>query len=345
MHDGGSPGNAVTESAAPRQPAPRTRPIQKMRRAVVDFIIAVFALPAGLLLRRARRAWPYMPLTRKVLRFAGVFPVREHFYEPVTHAQDLRRPLDEERTIPGLDLNGAEQRALLGELKYAEELRRFPLQKDANAAGPSFFYHNGAFEGADAGMLYSMIRRFRPRRMIEIGSGNSTLIARAAIARNQADDAAYSCRHVCIEPYGKPWLEEIGAEIVRSRVELCDLALFDQLEDGDILFVDSSHVIRPQGDVLYEVLEVFGRLKAGVLIHVHDMFTPRDYIAEWVLSDQRLWDEQYLIEAFLAYNREFKIVAALNYLYHNHPQELLAACPIPGSGKNTEPRSFWMRRV
>src|SRR5262245_10750128 len=177
MHDGGSPGNAVTEFTQQQPRAPRGRPIQKVRRAVVDFVIAVFALPAGLLLRRARRAWPHMPLTRKVLRLAGVFPVREHFYEPVTHAEDLRRPLDAERTIPGLDLNAVEQRALLSELEYADELRRFPLQKDANAAAPAFFYHNGAFEGADAGMLYSMIRRFRPRRMIEIGSGNSTLIA------------------------------------------------------------------------------------------------------------------------------------------------------------------------
>ena len=343
MHDSGTPGSAQAQRL-PAAPA-RRRPIQRMRRALVDFIIAIFALPAGALLRRARRAWPHMPLTRKVLRFVGVFPLRIHFYEPGVFPEDLRRPLDEERSIPGLDLNTAEQLDLLGQFSYADELRQFPLQKDANAAAPSFHYHNGSFEGADAGILYSMIRRFRPRRMIEIGSGNSSLIARAAITRNQAEDPSYSCRHICIEPYGKPWLEQIGAEIVRKRVELCDLTLFDQLEDGDILFVDSSHVVRPQGDVLYEVLEVFGRLKPGVLIHVHDMFTPRDYIAEWVISDQRLWDEQYLVEAFLAYNTHFKIVAALNYLYHNHPQKLLAACPVAGTGKNLEPRSFWMRRV
>lgn len=342
--DSGLP-HSVQAHQGPAGPAPGRLTIKKMRRAVVDFIIAIFALPAGMLLRRARRAWPHMPLTRKMLRVAGVFPVREHFYEPVVFAEDLRRPLTEERTIAGLDLNVAGQVELLAQLQYADELRQLPLDGDARAARPSFFYHNGAFEGADAGYLYSMIRRFKPKRFIEIGSGNSTLLARLAMARNTAEQADYACRHICIEPYGKPWLEEIGAEIVRSRVELCDPALFDQLEDGDILFVDSSHVIRPQGDVVFEILEVFGRLKPGVLIHIHDIFTPRDYIEEWVLSEQRLWDEQYMLEAFLAFNERFKIIGAVNYLSHNYREALLAACPIPGTGKNLEPRSFWIRRV
>lgn len=319
--------------------------IKTIRRSIVDAVIAILAFPSGAVLRRARRAWAHMPLTRKVLRFVGVFPVRQHFYEPVIFAEDLRRPLTQERKIPGLDLNEAEQLTLFKEFTYADELRQFPLKGDLKALPRTFFYHNGAFEGADAGTLYNMIRRFKPKRMIEIGSGNSTLIARLAIDRNTSEDPAYTCRHTCIEPYLQPWLEQIDAEVIRERVELCDIAMFDQLESGDILFVDSSHVIRPQGDVVFEILEVFGRLKPGVLVHIHDIFTPRDYIEEWVLKDQRLWDEQYLLEAFLAFNKEFRVIAALNYLHHNHPQALLDACPIAGTGKNAEPRSFWIRRV
>src|SRR5688572_11249940 len=162
----------------PATAAPSRLTVKKIRRAAVDFITAIFALPAGALLRRARRAWPYMPLTRRVLRIAGVFPMRQHFYEPVVFAEDLHRPLTEERTIAGLDLNVAGQVELLDELRYADELRQFPLRGDTRAARPAFFYHNGSFEGADAGYLYSMIRRFKPRRFIEIGSGNSTLLAR-----------------------------------------------------------------------------------------------------------------------------------------------------------------------
>jgi hypothetical protein len=319
--------------------------IKKIRRSIVDIMIAIFALPAGMLLRRARRAWAHVPLTRRVLRIAGVFPLREHYYEPVVFAENLRRPLEQERFIPGLDLNVAEQIELLGGLRYGSELLEIPLQKDAKATDRSFYFYNGSFEGADAGFLYSMIRRFKPKRIFEIGSGHSTLMARRAIERNRSEDPGYNCRHLCIEPYEQPWLEETGAEIFRQRAELCDPSLFGALESSDILFIDSSHVIRPQGDVLFEVLEVLGRLKSGVLVHIHDIFTPRDYPEEWVLRDQKLWDEQYLIEAFLAYNGTFKIIGALNCLNRNHHQALLEACPVAGSGANVEPRSLWMRRV
>ena len=319
--------------------------LKQVRRAIVDGVVAVFALPAGMLLRRARRAWAHMPLTRRVLRVAGVFPLREHYYEPVVFQEDLRRPLEQERSIPGLNLNVAEQRALLGGLRYGSELLEIPLRKDAGATGQAFYFYNGSFEGGDACFLYSMIRHFKPKRILEIGSGYSTLMARRAIERNRAQDRGYVCRHQCIEPYEQPWLEQTGAEIIRRRAELCDPSLFDDLEADDILFIDSSHVIRPQGDVLFEVLEVLGRLKSGVLIHVHDIFTPRDYPEEWIIRDQKLWDEQYLIEAFLAYNSEFNIIAALNYLNRNHHQELMDACPVRGSGANVEPRSLWMRRV
>lgn len=319
--------------------------MQNIRRGVVDFLTAIFAFPAGALLRRARRAWRYMPLTRRVLHMVGVFPLREHYYEPVVFAEDLRRPLTQKRSIPGLDLNEGAQLELLRELRYGEELLQIPLRKDKKAAAASFCYYNGSFEGGDAEFLYSMIRRFKPQRVFEVGSGNSTLIARLAMARNRSDDPTYGCHHLCIEPYNQPWLEEIGAEVLRSRVELCDLTLFDQLDSGDILFIDSSHVIRPQGDVLYEVLEVLGRLKPGVFIHIHDIFTPRDYIEKWVLEDQKLWNEQYLVEAFLAYNSEFKIVAALNHLACEHRQELGQACPILAADPDVAPKSLWICRV
>jgi hypothetical protein len=331
--------------ALPNLGSNKVASVKKVRRAIVDFAIAIFALPAGMLLRRARRAWAHVPMTRRVLRVAGVFPLREHYYEPVVFAENLRRPLDQERSIPGLDLNTAEQLQLLTELRHGNELRKIPVQKNAEASTRSFYFNNGSFEGADAGVLYSMIRRFRPKRFFEIGSGHSTLMVRRAIEKNRSDDAGYSCRHLCIEPYEQPWLEQTGAEILRRRAELCDPSLFDALESGDILFIDSSHVIRTQGDVLFEVLEVLGRLKSGVLIHIHDIFTPRDYPEEWVLRDQKLWDEQYLIEAFLAYNGSFKIIAALNYLNRNHHHELLEVCPVVGSGANVEPRSLWLRRV
>jgi hypothetical protein len=315
--------------------------MRRFRRFLVDIFIAIFALPAGYLLRRARRGWRYVPVTRRVLRLVGVFPVRNHYYEPVVYAEDLRRPLDQERELPGLDLNVSEQLTLLEQFRYEEKLLEIPpLQTRKN----TFAYYNGSFEVGDAEFLYSSIRYFKPQRIVEIGSGHSTLLARLAIDANQSENPEYECRHTCIEPYEQPWLEQTGAEIVRQRAELCDVSFFKSLGHNDILFIDSSHVIRPQGDVLFEFLEVLGRLDHGVIVHIHDIFTPRDYLESWVIGDQKLWNEQYLLESFLMFNNKFRVIGALNYLRHNHFDALAAACPILRGDPAAEPRSFWIQR-
>ena len=96
--------------------------------------------------------------------------------------------------------------------------------------------------------------------------------------------------------------------------------------------------------MLFEYLELLGTLNSGVIIHVHDIFTPRDYPEQWVLKDTRLWNEQYLLEAFLAYNSEFRVIGALNYLWHNCRAELARVCPVLAQEPDREPRSFWFVR-
>jgi hypothetical protein len=111
----------------------------------------------------------------------------------------------------------------------------------------------------------------------------------------------------------------------------------ESLEANDILFIDSSHVIRQQGDVEHEYLRLLGLLRPGVIIHAHDIFTPRDYPAAWVLEDRGLWNEQYLLEAFLSFNDSFEVLAALNYLSHEHRDALCNACPILVKEPGREP--------
>ena len=103
-------------------------------------------------------------------------------------------------------------------------------------------------------------------------------------------------------------------------------------------------MIRPQGDVLFEYLQVLGTLRSGVLVHAHDIFTPRDYLDRWVLEDGKLWNEQYLLEAFLSYNKEFSVIGSVNHLWHNHREELSDACPVVGYQPDREPVSFWFVR-
>jgi len=130
-----------------------------------------------------------------------------------------------------------------------------------------------------------------------------------------------------------------------ERKEEPILAVYDyngQLKSNDLLFIDSSHIIRPQGDVLFEYLELLPTLKPGVLIHVHDIFTPKDYPDEWVYKNHYLWNEQYLLEAFMSFNSGFKIMGALNYLAHNYRNELAEKCPVFAKHEDGEPGAFWM---
>jgi hypothetical protein len=125
-----------------------------------------------------------------------------------------------------------------------------------------------------------------------------------------------------------PWLESVFQRVIRRRVETLDFELFESLGADDILFIDSSHVIHPQSDVLFECLEILPRLAPGVIVHFHDVFSLRDYLREWVLDEVRLWNEQYLLEAFLTCNADWKVIGALNYLRHHHYDRLHAACPF-----------------
>jgi hypothetical protein len=310
---------------------------------VLDPLIAPIAAASARQLRWVRRlGLPSLPRTAAALRRVGIYPLRDHYYEPMIDPRHLRHPLDQVRDLPGIDLRIPEQLALLRRLRYGDELARIPIE----GGGPGrFAWDNGTYFFYDAQFLYGMLRLIKPRRLIEIGSGNSTLVARLALAANPREDAGYSSDHTCIEPYEMPWLEATGVRVLRQRVEELDPSFFLTLGRDDILFVDSSHMVRPQGDVLFEVQRVLPRLAPGVLVHVHDVFTPRDYPVEWLDHRQLFWNEQYLLEAFLCCNPRFEVVAALNHLAVEHPAELDLACPVRKPGKATRPSGFWIRSV
>jgi predicted O-methyltransferase YrrM len=219
-----------------------------------------------------------------VLKAVGVLPTVHHYYEPIVYDTDLQRSLYTDREIAGLDLRVTAQIDLLTELQFAHELEDIPTKKTIRH---EFYYENGAFEQGDAEFFYSIIRHFKPKRLVEIGAGFSTLIARMALQRNRESDTSSACDHTCIEPFENAWLEETGAQVIREKLEDLPTALFEELGKNDIVFIDSSHIIRPQGDIVRLYLEILGRLRPGVLVHIHDIFTPKDYPANWVLKKQR----------------------------------------------------------
>lgn len=307
----------------------------------LDRVLWPFAYAAARLLGFVRWAGvDRMPLSRRAMRAAGTFPIRSHYYEPAFDFAYLRTPLSLPRNLPGLDLRVSDQLALLAELRYGPEMADVPLRQ---GSGPGFHLKNGFFEGGEADLWYALIRRFKPARIFEIGSGFSTLVAIMAIAGNRRENPDYRCSHVCIEPFEKPWLDGLGPELIRKRVEELDAAFFEALEADDFLFIDSSHVIRPQGDVLFEFQQILPRLKEGVIVHFHDIYTPMDYPEKWVIDEVRLWNEQYLLEVFLAGNREtWGVLLASFYLFRAHREALAAACPW--LAPDSEPSSLYIRK-
>jgi hypothetical protein len=252
-----------------------------------------------------------------------------------------RNIFSDERKLPAINWNIAEQLDTLHAFNFRHEFDDIP---ENFISDTTFHFKNGAFESGDAEYWYSLIRLKKPARIIEIGSGQSTKMAQLAIKANQKSDPGYTCEHICIEPYEMPWLEKIGVQVIRKKVEDVDIHFFKQLEANDILFIDSSHIIRPQGDVLFEYLELLPALNSGVIVHIHDIFSPRDYPKSWVVDEVRLWNEQYLLEAFLSYNSEWKIMGALNFLRHNYFDLLKEKCSKYLT-PDRDPGSFYITKI
>lgn len=281
-----------------------------------------------------------LPLSRKLLKKLGIYPIRNHYYQPLFDDSQLKKSLNLTRELPAIEINDKKQLKLLENLIYSKELKEMELDKYKQNHLDFSFQNNGGFCSGDAEFLYQIIRYFKPKRIIEIGSGFSTKIINHAIKMNKQKDGSFT-NLKCIEPYEMPWLEDLGVEVQRELVQNIKKSIFDELQSNDILFIDSSHIIRPQGDVLTEYLEIIPKLNKGVIVHVHDIFTPRDYLESWIKEDVRFWNEQYILEALLSNSNRYEIIAALNYLHHSYFMELKKVCPY--LKKNREPGSFYFK--
>jgi predicted O-methyltransferase YrrM len=180
-----------------------------------------------------------------------------------------------------------------------------------------------------------MIRHLKPQRIIEIGGGYSTQLAGKALAANRRGTLT------CIEPYPER-LNGAGpnVELIQKRVEEIDVNFFSCLEANDILFIDSSHTVKFGSDVCYEFLELLPRLAPGVWVHVHDIFLPHDYPAEWLIERRMALNEQYLLEAFLSFNEQFQVALANYWLCLDHRAEATRVWPA-----NAGASSLWMKRI
>lgn len=267
-----------------------------------------------------------------------------HFYSPIVDIESLRQ--DAERVWPnqpvifGIDFNDAEHLRWLGDV-LPRHLSRYDYPDEPVAGSEEYAFHtrNPAFSWLDARMLFAILQESCPSRMMEIGSGYSSLLA-ADVNRRFLDG---QLDLTCIEPYPRDFLRKGVPGITRlieRRVQDVPLETFRGLESGDILFIDSSHVAKTGSDVNFIYFEILPRLREGVLIHIHDIFLPEDYPKDWIFKIGLNWNEQYIVRALLMYSHGFEVLFSSSYALARHPTLLGKAL----SGQLFGGGSLWLRK-
>lgn len=271
------------------------------------------------------------------------------FYSPLPVLADLekrRARWDKPSEMVGVGYDLAAMKSLLSRLAaaFGGELPDYEAAKRMGY-GPGF-------TTVDAMTLYFMLRDLKPRRYLEIGSGLSTYFAWLAIERNKGEGAP--CSITCIDPFPTGRLAPLGGvEMIASLAQDVELSRFAALESGDVFFIDSTHVLKVDGDVAYLYLEVVPRLASGVVIHAHDIPFPyntphpaEQYVfgGKWPLYRT----EPMVIQALLAFNPRFEITLSTPLLRHFDEPFLAATLPgyrpLQASDYDTHHGSLWFRR-
>lgn len=259
---------------------------------------------------------PYVGRLRQQVRDAGEFPAG-YYYSPIPNREEVAAYLaapsyqqqadsrDEKSALPDIKLNRHGQFEYLQAFAHFYDEVPFPEQRHPDFR---YYYQQDFFGYSDAIFLYSFLRKTKPKRIIEIGSGFSS----AVILDTVEHFFDHQPEITFIEPYPerlgtllKPH-DKASVRIIEKKVQEVPLETFASLQAGDLLFIDSSHVIKFGSDVHFLLFEILPRMPAGIFVHFHDVFYPFEYPAEW-LAAGRYWNEDYFLRAFLAYNSEWTI--------------------------------------
>jgi len=269
-----------------------------------------------------------------------------HFYSPIPSLPEIEAQADTlwpdklPETLPGIDLRADAQLQMFADIaRLARTLEVAEHRTDQSR----FYSDNVAYGIGDALTLHGMLRLTMPGRLIEIGSGYSSAMTLDTVERFLDGKTELTF----IEPYPE-LLESLLRPSDRDHVTIIPTSLqdvpmetFAALEDGDILFIDSTHVLKTGSDVVWLYNEIVPRLNAGVIIHIHDIFYPFQYPREWVFEG-RAWGEAYMVRAFLAFNPEYEILLFNHWLEEFHSDAI--AEQLPAMMANTG-GALWLRRT
>jgi Methyltransferase domain len=283
----------------------------------------------------------------RVLRAAaakvGLDVLLRTFYSPVPRLDQLPPgTFDRVSDLPGLRWD------LDAQLRFlAERLEPCAAEFRPPAVAPEgsnrYATDNPSYSLLDATVHYGMIRALRPKRVVELGSGHSTLVTLEAARANESEG-----HPLALNVYD-PFPSVVGDDLPgldalhRTPAQEVPLAVFEGLEDGDVLFVDTTHTVKIGSEVNFVLLEVLPRLRSGVTVHIHDVFLPFEYPRRWMEDFALYWNEQYLLQAFLAHNERWVVLAAVHALSRMRRAELEGV--LPAEAARQDGGGFWMRRA
>jgi len=269
-----------------------------------------------------------------------------HFYSPVVNVAEVRA--DEQRIFSrgkplAVDLNDSEQKMWWRQI--SAQIKSLPFS-DAPDGKHRYHYDNSSYGFGDASIYWATLATLRPSRLIEIGSGFSSALVLDAI-----DHFDLPTKCTFIDPYPQLLQKLAGPldarhRIIGERIQSLDPAIVTDLGENDVLFIDSSHVVKTGSDVHFEMTELLPRLRRGVIVHFHDVFYPFEYHKKWVLDDNKSWNEAYYLQAFLMYNGAFKTIFLNHYFAETYAPVMLQSLPVsivdrirlnPGGG-------LWLKR-
>ena len=288
---------------------------------------------------------------QKYMEMAGYTVARkDDYYSPLASVSDLRATLprwNRPSSLTGVSYDLQGMKSTLAELlaQYLDEFSALPTHEELKQVG-----FGPGYEAVDALTLYVMIRHFKPKRYVEVGSGLSTYYCTLAAMRNARE--GHPLAITCIEPNPYEKLLSIpGIEVIEKQVQDVGPSVFERLQSNDLLFIDSSHILRIDGDVPFLYLEVLPRLNVGVVVQIHDVHFPFNipYPPEvWVLGQKwpLFWNEAMLVQAFLCLNRDFRILMSTPLIRHADEGFLRARIPFYESVEEN-PDTFsalWLRR-
>lgn len=271
-----------------------------------------------------------------------------HFYSPVVDTKtldvDALATPDREK-VHGVDIDAVAMRELWSSLLPHMKAMDFPEDAETSRRrGLRYHTANPAYGWGDAVVYHALLRKLKPKRIVEVGSGFSSALALDTLDAHFETSPSVDF----VDPYPKLLrsmltpADESRVTVHESGVQDVDLDLFRKLRKDDILFIDSTHIVKTHSDVHWELTEILPVLRKGVVVHIHDMFWPFEYPRGWIVDDKRSWNELYAIHYFLMFQKTFEVMFFNHYFAHQHIELAEETLPVfagaPGGG-------LWLRKV